>query len=92
MESIYVIKKAMLTEKTTAAMGEANTYTFSVDRRASKDDIRRAVEELYGVQVDRVRTSTRKGAARRMRHGWVTSGDEKKAMVRLVEGQVIELF
>lgn len=92
MDSIYIIKKAMLTEKTTASMGEANTYTFAVDRRASKDDIRRAIEELYGVTVDRVRTSILKGAARRLKHGWTTSGDKKKAMVRLVQGQVIELF
>lgn len=91
MHDIHVIKKPVLTEKSTSAM-EDGVYTFVVDRRASKDEIKDAVERLYGVTVERVRTSVRKGETRRLRYGWVTAGDTKRAMVRLAEGQTIELF
>jgi len=91
MDATYVIRKPVLTEKSTEAMSEG-TYTFEVDRRATKTEIKRAIEELYGVSVERVRTSVKKGDMRRLRYGWVVGGDTKKAMVRLAEGQMIELF
>lgn len=92
MHDIHVIKKPLLTEKSTNAMNEENTYTFLVDRRASKDEIREAVERLYGVKVQGVRTVNRKGRSRRLRYGWVSMGEHKKAMVRLREGDEIELY
>lgn len=92
MHASYVIKKPLLTEKSTTAMNEEGRYTFLVDRRASKDQIRRAVEELYGVKVTGVTTQLRKGRERRMRYGWVTEKVTKKATVRLADGEVIELF
>lgn len=91
MHDIHVIKKPVLTEKSTQAM-EDGTYTFVVDRKATKGDIKVAIERLYGVNVDRVRTAVAKGTMRRLRYGYVTGGDTKRAMVRLVEGQTIELF
>jgi large subunit ribosomal protein L23 len=92
MEATHVIKKPLVTEKATYAMNEFNQYSFVVDRRASKDDVRRAVEEIYGVKVDGVTTQNRKGARRRTRYGYVTIATTKKATVRLREGQAIELF
>lgn len=92
MDATYVIKKPMLTEKSTFAMNEEGRYTFLVDRRASKDEIKRAVEELYGVKVVGVTTQVRKGKERRLKYGWVTEKVTKKAMVRLAEGQTIDLF
>ena len=92
MDATYVIKKPMLTEKTTTAMNEQSRYTFLVDRRASKDEIKGAVESLYGVKVVGVTTQRRKGKERRLRYGWVTEKVTKKATVRLAEGQTIELF
>ncbi|MBX3365248.1 MAG: 50S ribosomal protein L23 [Phycisphaeraceae bacterium] len=92
IDSTYVIKKPVLTEKSTAAMNEQGVYTFIVDRRARKDEIKSAVESIYGVRVRDVRTSTLKGEIRRLRYGWVEGTQVKKAMVRLEEGQAIELF
>jgi large subunit ribosomal protein L23 len=92
MDATYVIKKPLLTEKSTATMNEDGRYTFLVDRRASKDQIKRAVESLYGVRVEAVTTQVRKGRERRLRYGWVTEKVTKKATVRVAEGQTIELF
>jgi large subunit ribosomal protein L23 len=92
MDATYVVKKPLLTEKSTFAMNEEGRYTFLVDRGASKDEIKRAVESLYGVKVVGVTTQTRKGRERRLRYGWVTERVTKKATVRLAEGQTIELF
>lgn len=91
MDRTYIIKRPVLTEKSTAAMQE-NTYTFEVDRRASKDEIKAAVEDLYGVKVLGVRTSVHKARRRRYRYGVVDGKKTKKAMVSLPEGQAIELF
>ncbi len=92
MDSTYIIKKPLLTEKSTTAMNEETRYTFLVDRRASKPDVKRAVEQLYGVKVEGVTTQIRKGGERRLKYGRVTDKITKKAIVRLAEGQVIELF
>jgi large subunit ribosomal protein L23 len=92
MHPAYVLKKPIVTEKATRVMGEGNHYTFLVDRRASKDQIKRAVEQMYGVQVIGVRTVNRKAGQRRLKYGWVRPGVTKKALVRLPEGQTIEVF
>lgn len=88
----YILRRPLLTEKSTKAMEEANVYAFEVDRRASKIDIKSAVEELFGVKVLKVNTATRKGGSRRFRYGTVEAGETKRAMVRVAEGQTIELF
>lgn len=87
-----ILKRPVLTEKSTYAMNEQGRYTFLVDRRASKDQIKAAVERLYGVKVVGVNTSTTKGKRRRTRRGWIQETPTKKAVVRLAEGQTIELF
>ena len=92
MQVSYVLKKPLLTEKSAFDMEERNRYAFEVDRRATKADIRRAVETVYGVKVENVSTQTRKGARRRLRYGWVNEGVTKKAIVRLREGDSIDLF
>jgi len=92
MLATNVIKRPILTEKSTFGMNEQGRYTFLVDRRARKDDIKSAVERLYGVKVVSVNTQVRKGKNRRLKYAWVSESKTKKAMVRLVEGQTIELF
>ena len=92
MDATYIIKKQMLTEKSTEAMNEQGRFTFLVDRRASKDQIKDAVESIYGVKVVGVNTQVRKGKERRLKYGWVTETKTKKAIVRLAEGQTIDLF
>ncbi len=91
MDNSYVIKKPLLTEKSTVEM-EVGRYSFEVDRRASKTEIKAAVEALYGVKVDGVQTQVRKERERRTRYGYNKPSPTKKAIVRLREGDVIELF
>ncbi len=91
MQPHYIIRKPLLTEKSTLGMEEGQ-YVFEVDRRASKTDIKNAVERAYDVSVVSVKTQLRKGKTKRTRFGYVDEGKSKKATVRVKEGQVIELF
>jgi large subunit ribosomal protein L23 len=92
MQAHYIIKRPVLTEKSTFAMNERAQYSFLVDPRATKDDIKRAVEELYKVKVVGVNTQNRKGKHRRLKFGLTIEPTTKKATVKLAEGQTIELF
>lgn len=88
----HVIRRPVLTEKSTFGMNERRQYTFEVDRRATKQDIRRAVETLYRVRVLSVNTMVRKGGRRRLRYGVVEAPTIKRAIVRLHPEDTIELF
>ncbi len=88
----HVIKRPMLSEKSTYAMNEQKRYTFVVDPRASKDEIKAAVQEIYKVRVVGVNTQVRKGRMRRYRYGAVQEPVTKLATVRLHQDDVIELF
>jgi large subunit ribosomal protein L23 len=92
MEPIYVIKRPMVTEKGTWGMNELNRYAFEVDVKATKGDIKKAVESLYKVKVEKVNTQVHKGRQRRMKYGLVMTPTVKTAVVRLKEGSTIELF
>lgn len=92
LEPHYILRRPLLTEKSTQAMEDANVYTFEVDRRASKVDIKSAVEKAFGVTVEKVNTQNRKGGSRRFRYGTVEAGEWKRATVRIAEGQKIDLF
>jgi large subunit ribosomal protein L23 len=87
-----VILGPLLTERTTAAMEQSNTVSFRVDVRANKHQIRRAVEELFGVKVESVRTARMHGKWRRIRWQPGYTGDWKKAHVKLREGHSIKFF
>jgi len=82
----------VLSEKSTYAMNEQRRYTFIVDPRATKTEIKSAVESLYKVNVVAVNTQVRKGKAYRTRKGPMAAAPEKRATVRLKGDQVIELF
>lgn len=87
-----IIKAPLLTEKTTYGMNELGHYAFIVDRRATKDEIKAAVEALYKVRVERVNTSVMKSKLRRTRFGLVQDAPVKKAHVKLKGEDKIELF
>jgi large subunit ribosomal protein L23 len=91
MEVTTIIRKPLITEKSTFA-SEQNRYVFEVDRRASKPQIRRAVEELYGVRVLGVATQNRKGQQRRNRFGFWRTKARKRAIVKVHPEDRIELF
>lgn len=92
MDLHYVIKRPLLSEKSTMESSERNRYCFEVDNRATKGDIKKAVESLYKVHVEGVSTLIRQARTRRLRYGVVPGAITKKAFVRLKEGEQIELF
>lgn len=91
MDARDIIKRPIVTEKSTDLIAE-NKYTFEVDLRASKMQVKSAVEEIFKVKVKQVNTARVKGKLRRMgRHEGYTS-DWKKAVVTLQPGHSIEVF
>ena len=91
MEPTTVIKKPLVTEKSTF-LAEANRYAFQVDKRATKPQIRKAVEALYGVRVLSVATQNRPGKVRRFRYGYINTPTTKRAIVKVHADERIELF
>ena len=92
MHATEVIRKPLVTEKATVGSSEHNRYSFEVDRRASKGEIRTAIEDLFKVRVLSVATQNRKGETRRLRYGRVTSAAVKRAIVKLHPEDRIELI
>jgi len=87
-----VILRPLVTEKGMHKANRYNAYAFEVNRMAGKDDIRRAVEELFDVKVIRVNTQNRKGKPRRTRFRWGSTKNWKKAIVTLHEEDRIDFF
>lgn len=87
-----IIRRPLLTEKSNIAREEENLATFAVDPRANKHEIRRAVEELFDVEVLEVRTMRQPRKKRRVGKHMGYRTEWKKAIVRLAEGQSIEFF
>ncbi len=87
-----VILRPLVTEKGMHKASRYNAYAFEVNRLAGKDDIRRAVEELFDVKVVGVNTQNRKGKPRRTRFRWGTTKAWKKAIVTLDSEHRIDFF
>ena len=81
-----------LTEKGNALREAENQYLFEVARDANKTQIRTAVEALFHVKVEKVRTLIMRGHLRRMGRGRVKTQNWKKAIVSLAEGESIDFF
>ncbi len=93
MKSPYdIIVKPLVTEKSTAASKDQNTYYFAVALEANKPEIKKAVETIFSVKVDRVNTIRLKGKPKRSRTRAGQKSDWKKAMVTLKEGSRIDVF
>lgn len=91
MDNVHDIIKALLyTEKATAFYHPEGKYLFLVDGRANKIQIRRAVEEIYKVEVKEVNSFITTGKLKRVRYQLGRTKDLKKAIVTLKEGQKIE--
>jgi large subunit ribosomal protein L23 len=93
-----IIIRPILTEKTNALAENPllNQYTFEVDKKANKVQIKNAVEEQFGVTVNAVNTSIRPGKAKarvvKGRHTKGRTSSIKKAIVTIAEGEYIEGF
>jgi large subunit ribosomal protein L23 len=88
-----IILRPVVSEKSYAAYDE-NVYTFLVADDANKIEIKRAVEEIFGVKVTNVNTLNRKGKRKRNRRtgSWGKRADQRRAIVSLAEGDQIEIF
>ncbi len=87
-----VVKRALVTEKGTHLREAANQYLFEVDPRANKLEIKKAVETIFSVEVNSVRTARMKGKTKRLGVHSGRRANWKKAIVTLKKGQSIELF
>ena len=92
LDATVIVKKPLITEKSTWESNDRNRYAFEVDMRARKPQIKAAIEKLYDVRVERVSTQVRKGKFFRTRHGQAKSSDWKKATVQLHDEDRIDLF
>lgn len=91
-----VLVRPVITEKVNGQMEGSGRYTFEVDKRANKLEVKKAVEEFYGVKVNSVNTNVVPGKlkSRFTKAGLLQGqkGSYKKATVTLVEGDTIDLF
>jgi large subunit ribosomal protein L23 len=92
MEPTTVIKKPLITEKSAWEIESRNRYSFEVDMRARKPQIKDAVEKIYGVKVQKVSTQVRKGKYFRTKFGPAKTSSWKRATVQLAGDDRIELF
>ena len=92
MRASEIIKAPIITEKTMLLSEELNKYTFSVDKRANKIQIKQAIEELFDVKV--VKVNKLKTARKQKRVGQNTGFKPviTKAIVTLDENDKIEIF
>ena len=88
-----VVKQPIISEKTTQSRLEAQIYTFYVDVKASKHQVKKAVEKIWQVEVLRVNTSIlRTNPKKKVYFHKPKIKHLKKAMVKLKEGNVIDVF
>ena len=96
MKLTEVLIKPLLTEKANAQQEKLRRYAFKVDRRANKLEIKKAVEEFYGVSVVDVNTAVvpGKNKARYTKAGFIQGmkGAYKKALVTVSAGETIDLY
>ncbi len=85
-----VIVSPVITEKSTMA-SENNQVVFNVARKATKPQIKAAIEALFGVKVTGVNTLVRKGKVKRFRGSIGTLSDVKKAVITLKDGDSIDV-
>lgn len=86
-----ILRKPVITEKSTSLLQD-NKYTFLVDPRANKTEIKNAVESIFKVKVEKVNTMRVKGKYKRVRNISGKTPDTKKAIVKLKQGDKIEIF
>ncbi len=93
MRTLYeVIRRPIISEKSTALTEGAGCYTFEVALKANKQEIKDAVQRLFNVKVNQVRTIVTHGKVKRVGQFENKRPNWKKALVTLAEGQKIEFF
>ncbi|MBW2109451.1 MAG: 50S ribosomal protein L23 [Deltaproteobacteria bacterium] len=92
MTPYEILKRPLITEKSTLQKEAMNQLTFEVARKANKVEIRRAVEQIFNVRVRGVRTIQMRGKAKRFGRILGKRQDWKKAVVTLAPGENVEFF
>ena len=92
MKLTDIIRRPLITEKTTLLREDGRTLVFEVAPQATKVDIKRAVEQLLGAKVEGVRTALAHGKVKRQGRFVGQRSDWKKAYVKLREGEKIPEF
>jgi len=87
-----IIRRPLITEKSTRQKEESRQYVFEVHRDANKIEIQSAVERLFKVKVLQVRTSNALGKVKRLGRKYGKRPDWKKAIITLREGDRIDFF
>ena len=87
-----IIFEPIVSEKSYDLIEDANTYTFVVDRRANKTQIKQAVASIFDVEVLSVNTMNRKGKLKRTGYVLGKRKDTKRALVKLADGDKIDIF
>ncbi|MGH8912432.1 MAG: 50S ribosomal protein L23 [Acidimicrobiia bacterium] len=87
-----VILAPVVSEKSYDLIERNNTYTFEVHTRAHKDEIRDAVQTIFGVRVLSVNTMNRKGKLKRTGYVMGRRNNKKRALVKLAPDDAIDLF
>ena len=88
----WVIKRPIITEKSTVLSDEQNKYIFEVDKRANKPLVKKAIETIFNVKVESVNIINVKGKKKRLGRFEGRKPNWKKAIVTLRKGDKIELF
>lgn len=86
-----ILRAPVISEKSSAAQQDKNTLVFKVLKDATKDEIKAAVETLFNVKVEAVRTLNFQGKVRRTVRGFGKRSDWKKAYVTLPEGTQLDI-
>ncbi len=87
-----IIFEPIVSEKSYDLIDSTNTYTFVVDRRANKTEIKQAVASIFDVKVVSVNTINRKGKLKRTGYVLGKRKDTKRALVQLADGDKIDIF
>ncbi len=89
---VKILRRPVVTEKSALHEKDNNEYMFRVDLKATKPEVRKAIKELYGVDIESVNTIIRKG--KKIRFGKIEGqrSDEKIAIVKLKAGQSINIY
>ena len=92
MTAYDIIKRPVITEKSEMLRREYNKYTFEVNTKANKIQIRKAAEEIFNVKVESVSTLNSKPVVKRHGMKLYKTQAKKKAIVKLAQGSTITYF
>jgi len=87
-----ILIRPLITEKSTILTDDQNVYVFEVGLRSNKIQIKQAIEQVFGVGVEDVRTVTVRGKTKRFGRFYGKRPNWKKAYVRLAEGDALNFF